>query len=115
MRQRGDLALEILHGFAEDERLILDDLQHRAHDRVANARVLRLEIEQGDGHQVPMGAGMSRRAWAAASRATSCHSWSERTSGGRKRSERIASQAALAADIVVVYGMRCATAACRIV
>ena len=60
-----------------------------------------------------MGAGSSCEALAVAARATSCHSCSDRTCGVRERSERIASHAALAADIVVVYGTRCAIAACR--
>ena len=62
MRQRRDLALEILHRLAKDEGLIIDDFHHGAHDVVADARVLGFEIEKGNRHQVPMGAGMSRRA-----------------------------------------------------
>ena len=115
VRERRDLPLEVLHRLAENEGLILDDAHHRRHDLLANSRVLRAQVEQRDGHQVPMGAGSSRRARTAAARATSCHSCSERTWGGRKRSESIASHAAFAAEIVVVYGMRCATAAWRIV
>ena len=46
-------------------------------------------------------------------RQSSCHSCSERTDGLRERSERIASHAALAADIVVVYDTRFAIAAWR--
>jgi hypothetical protein len=40
-----------------------------------------------------------------------CHSWSDCTRGRRERSERIASDAALAADIVVVYDTRFTIAA----
>ena len=63
-------------------------LHHRRDDLRRESRVLRAQIEQRDRHQVPMGAGSSRRAWTAAARATSCHSCSERTCGGRDSGAR---------------------------
>src|SRR3954464_2147756 len=56
------------------------------------------------GHQTPAGLGIRV-----------CHSCSDSTDGGRERSARIASQAALAADNVVVYATWFAIAAWRIV
>ena len=47
------------------------------------------------------------------SRARTCHSWRERTSPARLFSAMIASQAADAAERVVVYGTRCCSAARR--
>jgi hypothetical protein len=47
------------------------------------------------------------------SRASTCHSWSERTSPARLRSAMMASQAAAAAESVVVYATRCWSAVRR--
>ena len=46
VRKLGDLTLEPLYRLAEDESLLLDDFGHRIDDRIADGRVLRLEIKK---------------------------------------------------------------------
>jgi len=47
---RGEIALERLDALAEDEGLRVVDLFGDAKDLAANFGVLRLQVEQGDGH-----------------------------------------------------------------
>src|SRR5439155_27088863 len=87
----------------------------RRGDRLAAFGALRRRF----GYARTAGGGLGSCAFAPASGCfsavvLSCHSWSLLTLPVRLRRAMIASQAALAADIVVVYGTRCISAARRI-
>jgi len=57
VRERRDFALELRDGLAEDEQLRVHDAHHRGDDFVTDGRVLCLQIEQRDGHVMPVWTG----------------------------------------------------------
>src|SRR5207247_4432882 len=105
------------------ERLVLEhtaaELDLRRWRRGRCGRGLRLRAARGCGAlRYVRTAGARLAAFAAGDGLStvvfSCHSWRLLTLPVRLRSAMIASHAALAADIVVVYGTRCISAARRI-